>query len=448
MTHPLFVLRAALGLSQPEYAGLVARTHAALGLGQMAARREKVSRWESGRTVPEHTAQLAMARIHGIPAREIYLLGWPHWLHLATGDAALLHQPHTDEGALLALAGSVHHPVTPGPSALLLTGSALRAQLRAAVARSTESAAHSDRPGSGPADEQLEWIETRVTALEQHHGGTLVPAESLYAAAHAEHRLVVHLLATAQHDHRTRRRLYRFAARTAQLCTWLCNALNEAARAERHALVSIRAAGAAGDAPLLVVAFRQLAYCHTIAGDPADALLAIAAARAVGPGLRPAAASQLHSQEALALARLGRADDVARALYLAGRALTATGGRPAPGESSGTRNLERILTAAHGTASLFLGRPHEAAHHFDAVAAAGSAPPSGGPSTFTGRWLLDGMKAHLAAGDVDGAARTVRRAVDIAGTLPPSLAREYHRHLVPHGEEPPIRRALDYLKHG
>ncbi|EFL19771.1 predicted protein [Streptomyces sp. C] len=62
---------------------LVAETHAALGLGQMAARREKVSRWESGRTIPEHSAQLAMAHIHHVPATEVCRLGWPHWLYLA-----------------------------------------------------------------------------------------------------------------------------------------------------------------------------------------------------------------------------------------------------------------------------------------------------------------------------------------------------------------------------
>ncbi|MFB8062477.1 hypothetical protein ACFC6U_40740, partial [Kitasatospora purpeofusca] len=68
--HPLTLLRTSLGHSQSAYAQLIAKTHAQLGFGQMAARREKVSRWESGRIVPELTAQYAMAHVHRVPAGE------------------------------------------------------------------------------------------------------------------------------------------------------------------------------------------------------------------------------------------------------------------------------------------------------------------------------------------------------------------------------------------
>ncbi|MGW1289035.1 hypothetical protein ACWD4N_36570, partial [Streptomyces sp. NPDC002586] len=65
--HPLALLREQTGLSHGAYAQLIARTHADLGFGTMAARREKIARWESGKVTPETSAQLAIAHVHQIP---------------------------------------------------------------------------------------------------------------------------------------------------------------------------------------------------------------------------------------------------------------------------------------------------------------------------------------------------------------------------------------------
>ncbi|MEV6979082.1 hypothetical protein [Kitasatospora sp. NPDC093806] len=452
MAHPLTRLRTAQGLSHADYARLVARTHAELGLGQMAARREKVSRWESGRTVPEHTAQLAMARIHGVPADEVRRLGWPHWLHLVLSDAVLLDQAYTDRGAELALHGTLHLRKGPSTPALLLRGAALAAQTRSALALITAPDRRPDAEGRSPSAEQLQWCEARIAALERHEAGTAVPAATLYRAARAEHRLVVRLLGVGGADAPTSRRLFALAARTALLCTWLSSALGEEARAERYNLAAVRAAAAAAEPALATAAFTQLALRHVIAGDPADALALVRAAGDAGSGPLPATAVPVRLVEALAFARQGCATDAARALDRA--AVTAAPGphphphphpAPAPDDPSGTAALARAVTVARAQAALFLGAPREARSYFETLTDSLLAPRAIDPSPHTGVWLLYATDVHLELGEVDLAARAVHRAVNAIGLLPSGLARQYRQRLAHHAREPAVRRALVHL---
>ncbi|MFD7905093.1 hypothetical protein ACFV4G_22940 [Kitasatospora sp. NPDC059747] len=488
MAHPLALIRAAEGLSPSEYARIVARTHAELGFGQMAARREKVHRWESGRTVPEPTAQLAMAHHHGVPAPEVHRLGWPHWLHLVIGDAVLLDQPYTAAGAALALNSALHLPKAPCPAALLLTGAALAAHLRTALVRATtdadrnpdgtgprDTSPHDTSPhdtgppdtgphDTGPSAEQLRWIGARTSALERHESGTYLPTAALYGAAHAEHRLVVRLIGAHGHDGPAARRLFRFAARTALVCAWLSSALGEETRAERHNLTAVRAAAAAGEPDLAAVATARLAARHVVGGDPVDALALVRAARTVGTRPSPGTMTALHCTEALALARLGHAAGSARALDRAGKAASATpaagdtpfgaapfgaapfGAAPFGAAPFGAAPHRLTVTVARARSALLLGAPHEAEPHFRVLVDSLQAPPAGAPSPHTGSWLLDAVDAHLAVGDFGSAAVAVHRAVHVTGTLPPGLARQYRDRLSAHGREPAVRRALEFLR--
>ncbi|MFD8085724.1 hypothetical protein ACFV4F_28950 [Kitasatospora sp. NPDC059722] len=458
MAHPLALIRAAEGLSPSEYARIVARTHAELGFGQMAARREKVHRWESGRTVPEPTAQLAMAHHHGVPAPEVHRLGWPHWLHLVIGDAVLLDQPYTAAGAALALNSALHLPKAPCPAALLLTGAALATHLRTALVRATtdadrnpdgtgphDTSPHDTGPhGTGPSAEQLRWIGARTSALERHESGTYLPTAALYGAAHAEHRLVVRLIGAHGHDGPAARRLFRFAARTALVCAWLSSALGEETRAERHNLTAVRAAAAAAEPDLAAVATARLAARHVVGGDPVDALALVRTARTVGTRPSPGTMTALYCTEALALARLGHAAGSARALDRAGKAASAT---PAAGDTPfGAAPHRLTVTVARARSALLLGAPHEAEPHFRVLVDSLQAPPAGAPSPHTGSWLLDAVDAHLAVGDFGSAAVAVHRAVHVTGTLPPGLARQYRDRLSAHGREPAVRRALEFLR--
>ncbi|MFF4815744.1 hypothetical protein ACFY2K_14290 [Kitasatospora sp. NPDC001309] len=479
MAHPLILLRSAKGLSHPEYARLVARTHVELGLGQMAARREKVSRWESGRTVPEHTAQLAMAHIHGVAAREVRRLGWPHWLHLVIGDTTLLEQPYTAAGAELALSSALHLPKAPRSPRLLLRGPALTAQLRSALTQIAADgggtrAGRDARPGRGDVPgrsqalaEQLHWIEARTGALERHEDGSLIPAEALYRAAHAEHRLVVGLFNGRDRDDPAARPLFRLAARTALLCTWLSSAVGEETRAERHNLTAIRAAAAAAAPGTASAAMAHLARRHLTAGSPADALALVRAAAAVRAGQsgqsgqsgQPGQSGQrgssygpesiLHCAEALALARLGNATGAARALDRAAASAASGGAGPAVGAGAGAgAGAERCVTVSRALAALFLGDPQGAKPYFELFTDSLLAPRSAVPSPQTGVWLLYAADAHLALGELDRVADTVHRAVDVTGRLPPGLDLQYRARLARHENEPAVRQVLERLDEG
>ncbi|MFE6747974.1 hypothetical protein ACFVGM_19140 [Kitasatospora purpeofusca] len=464
-THPLTRLRTAMGLSQPEYARLVARTHAALGHGQMAARREKVSRWESGLVVPGHTTQLAMAHIHNVPFREIHRLGWPHWLYLATGDAVLLNRSFTDDAAVSALHSTVRSPGAVRATELLVRGPALRGQLRSALARldgrgrDEPSRGEPGRGGSGPPDDgaagsgrgdgpdgddgqRSAWARARIAALEQHCGAGLFPLTALYTAAHGEHRLAVRAL-TAKGPGPAHRRAFVLAARTAVLCSWFSSALHEDVRAERHALAAVRAAAAAGHHDLLVQALTNLAHCHVMAGEPADGHTVVRAARAVHGSEPPGAGGAtvlLHVTEAVALARLNRPADAVRSLGRAGAAAATGAEGPVAGYCP-----RRALLVGHALTSRYLDRPRAAAPYLDALVGPSAPAAESAPCAFTGRLLITKVETHLALDELGRAVDTVHHAVDLLGTVPATLAHRYRQHLAPHSRNPAVRAVLDRL---
>ncbi|MEU8779518.1 hypothetical protein [Streptomyces sp. NPDC048606] len=171
----------------------------------MAARREKVSRWESGRTVPDLGTQLAIAHVHQVGAEDVHRLGWPHWLYLAT-DAAALAQPWTAQGAVNA-------------------------------ARQT---AQPNREGV------RSYLTVTGTLLEAQEAEASLSPMTLYRAARAEDRLVLRLLAAAGYDRPTGTRLLLLATRTATRCGCFSRCLGDEAGAERYALAALRTGNTAG----------------------------------------------------------------------------------------------------------------------------------------------------------------------------------------------------------
>ncbi|MEU8779054.1 hypothetical protein [Streptomyces sp. NPDC048606] len=441
MLHPLAQLRTAAGLSHPAYARLVAETHAALGLGRMAARREKVSRWESGRTEPEHSAQLAMAHIHHVPAAEVCRLGWPHWLYLATGDAGLAGEPYTDDGAAHALDSSLHLPHAPRPPVLLLEGWALSKQIRSALARLAETADSAVPDEAGLPAERLEWMEARVKALEEQEFGTFVPVHALYAAALSEHRQAVALITATPHSRPVPRRLYRLAAHTGMLCAWLSSAAGEETRAERHVLAALRAAAASGSRSHTSAALTRLALRHLLAGSPADALTLVRAARAADPRPWPGTEVQFHGYRAFALAHLGEPAAARQALDDTARAVSNVAATPF---EMAARHHAMVTTEA--LTSLYLGHLTTARRQFGPLTEHLTTPQAGPPSPYTAQWLRYAVETHLALGDIDIAAHSTRRALDLAGTLPEALALQFHQLLEAHQHEPLIQQALDHLR--
>lgn len=447
--HPLASLRGSVGLSHPAYARLVAQTHADLGFGHMAARREKVSRWESGRTAPELTAQLAMAHIHQVPGEEVERLGWPHWLHLATDDATLLHQPWTPDGAINGLHTTTRPAGTCPRPDLTLTGPALVSLTRKSLSTLTEPHEPPARTGYRVTPDTVTWIETRTQALEAHEAGTFFTPTALYLAARTEHQLVTNLLTSGGYDRDTGIRLLLLAARTATLCAWLSSALGEEARAERYTVAAIRAAGAAGARQHVAAYLSQLAIRHIIIGDPDDALSLVHAAQTATRHPTARFAASLHTKEALALARLGEVADSALALGRAADALAANADSTDRSPASEPFDIdvdEGYLAIARGNAWLFLDRPHKALPCFATLLDDG--PPAPTPdraSPYTARRLLYAVDVQLALNELDAAAHSVHRAVTLTGTPPPGLTRQFRQRLTPHRTEPLIRDVLDLL---
>ncbi|HEY3479726.1 MAG TPA: helix-turn-helix transcriptional regulator, partial [Streptomyces sp.] len=99
-SHPLAYVRRNHGWSYQDLARVIADHARALGV-PMAARREKVWRWEHWGVVPEADSQRALARALGIPAAELESRPWPRWLPAHGGMPDCL--PWTVEGSRVAL---------------------------------------------------------------------------------------------------------------------------------------------------------------------------------------------------------------------------------------------------------------------------------------------------------------------------------------------------------
>ncbi|MEV7601363.1 hypothetical protein AB0O91_28755 [Kitasatospora sp. NPDC089797] len=442
--HPLAALRASTGLSQAAYAQLIARTHAELGHGRMAARREKVSRWESGRIAPEFSAQLAIARIHQVDSGLVLRLGWPQWLTAATGDHSLLRQPWTPRGAI-AVSRSAADTAAERGSGPIATGPSLDTVIRGAVAALDSGSRPPERDGPRIAPETLFWAEGRIRALEELEAGTTIPPDALHLAARTEHRLISDLLTRHGYDRATGTRLLLLAARTATLCTWTSYVLGEEARTERYNLAAIRAACAAGASHHAAAFLTQLCFRHHHRGRPQDVLSLLRAARTVVSRTTPRLAVLLHTHRALALARLAEPAAGLRALEHAERAFAAAPRQWDPeAEPTGGSIDEGFLTVSRGHAWLHLGQPARALSCFGALTGDG-ASADGPPTPYAVIDLCLVVEAQLAADRIEEAVATVRRAVDRAGTLPPGVADRFRDLLAPHAGRLPVPEIQDLL---
>ncbi|MBB5121229.1 hypothetical protein [Streptomyces eurocidicus] len=441
--HPLAFLRTSAGMSHPAYARLIAETHAELGFGNMAARREKVSRWESGRTVPELGTQLAMAHVHRVSEKDVRRLGWPHWLHLATDDDALLEQPWTPQGAISATRRTAQPGREGTRSYLAVTGPVLEAQIKKALAALASPQQPPAQDGHFVNPDRLAGIEARTRALEVQGAGSSATPMTLHHAARAGHRLVGRLLATGGYDRPTGTRLLLLATRTAALCGYFNSCLGDEAGAERYDLTAIRSAAAAGSRRHAAACMSRLAILHLIAGDARDALSLVNAAQSLTPRPSPRFDAFLLAREALALARLGEARRSTQALDRATALVTGAPdeGPPTDGFGFGIGIDEGHLNFGYGYAWHYLGDQKKALAHFAPFLAPSTAqvPPR------TARRLLYVVDAHLSLGDLDAAVDSAYRAVDLIGSLPPGLADQYRRRFVPYLAEAPVSDLLPHL---
>ncbi|WP_251486909.1 hypothetical protein, partial [Actinacidiphila cocklensis] len=339
-THPLAYVRRRHGWSYQDVARVIAEHARALGV-PMAARREKVWRWEHWGVVPEADSQRALARALGIPAREVDARPWPRWLPAHGGMPDGL--PWTTEGSLTALSSVLDDAAADPRGFPIADGQALLdaiadwdaagaedSRFRGAGAR--EQVPAQPAPGSCGVDGPvLDWLEAGVTGLRQlddRLGGAAVRHR-----VEADLRLVSGLLRRGQPGRGgrgTERRLLRVAADLAQLGGWAATDAGRHGAAQRHYLTALRLAHSAGDRPLAVAAWSGLALQSVLAGRPQDAVAAAEAAVRAAGGAPP-------QVRALAASRLARAHGAAgaegacrRAAAEAERQLATAGAGPGP----------------------------------------------------------------------------------------------------------------------
>lgn len=455
-THPLAYVRRRHGWSYQDLARVIADNARILGV-PMAARREKVWRWEHWGVVPEADSQRALARALGIPSRELELRPWPRWLpaHGGMPDGlpwttegsftaltALLDNgasdprgfPIADEQALLDAIADWDAAGAEGTAGSAVTGGtgAAAGSPPAAAGRGSATAAMADRwdesvPGtrSGRVPRQasaatafrdnavdkavaaavvdgsvIDWLEAGVLGLrklDDRLGGA-----SVRHRVEADLRMVRGLLHRGQHERAHGARLLRVAADLAQLGGWAATDTGRHGAAQRHYLTGLRLAHSAGDRSLAVALWGGLALHAVIAGQPRDAVAAAEAGVRAAGGTPPAVRALAASRLSRAHAAVGADGASRRAVAEAERQLDLAEAESGPSWLYWFDAAE--LAAQTGQSLLDLGHAHEARPLLEQALAMQDA------SYVRDRCLYSARAATARAltGDLDGA-RTLGR---------------------------------------
>jgi hypothetical protein len=418
-THPLAYIRRRHGWSYQDVARVIADHAKALGV-PMAARREKVWRWEHWGVVPEADSQRALARALGVPAKEVEARPWPRWLPAHGGMPDGL--PWTVQGSRTALNSLVDDGTTDPRGYPIADGQTLRdaiADWDAAEAEGVPGTAAAERvpaqaTAPGPEFEipafvdgsVVEWLEAGVLGLrrlDDRLGGAAVRHR-----VEADLRLVSGLLGRDVQGAALQRRLLRIAADLAQLGGWAATDTGRHGAAQRHYLTGLRLAHSAGDRALAVALWGGLALQSVIAGRPQDAVAAAeAGVRAAGgtpPSVRALAASRLGR----AHAAIGAQGPSRRAAAEAERQLEAAERDPGPPWLYWLDEAE--LAAQTGQSLLDLGLAYEARPLLEQALAMQDAEFVRDRSLYAARAAL----ARAMTGDVDGARALGREAAQLS----------------------------------
>lgn len=410
--HPLAYLLAQRGVKAQSYLLRVSEQHRRMGYGQMAYRREKVSRWIRGDYAPNYRTQLAMAALEGIGPEAIHAHGWPGWLLLAVPeDHTILAAPWTTTGTVHAL------EIAGGPvdrRKFLITTSVT---LGATVAQWSGAAPAGAAPTGGRR------IDAGVPDLFERRLGDLrrlddhVGSGEVYGAARAELLLITSTLKNASYGESVGRRLFGTAAEASRAAGWTAYDSGQTAAAERHYASALRAAASAGDTVTGTNTLAFWAIQHYSTGDPRGAVDFIEAALAQAPRIGSARmTAMLHARACRAHARAGDT----RAADRSANAALDTYAHAGPVQDDPPCVYWFDLGETHkllGTSALNLGNPKRALRHFqDAFAAQTSETYDGAAFPRSHALHLARVsEAHLALGDIDAAVVTARDAVTRMG---------------------------------
>ncbi|MEG8182195.1 helix-turn-helix domain-containing protein [Nocardia terpenica] len=421
--HPLASLRQKSGLSHGGYAQLVARAHAELGFGSMAARREKIARWESGKVTPEISAQLAMAHLHGVSDAEVHRLGWPDWLYVATGHSALLTAPWTHAETIQALdniARATHGTGAHGYT-LLASQQGILDLTSAWLHAAAEPLPLPLRGGMRIDGLLVDVLERRLGDLR-----TLFVALGAYPVrplAAAELRMIGHLVRNASYDQSTAVRLLATAASVACFSGWLAYELGDHAGAQSAFLIAMRVAAAAREPQLGAWAMTLIAKQYVDLGKLASVhLLLDGAERLCAPSHPSRRMSAVFAvTHALASAKQGETDDFERHV---GAARTAHTAEMRDDDPDFTDWLTTESMASQiGNSYVYLGKMDKALDHLLPLG-------SGLPARDTALQDAHMAIAHAASGDVDVAVDLARKVAAFLAHSPSHGVETYHHMLL------------------
>ena len=443
--HPLTTLLARNNWTAAAYLHRVAARHRALGFGAMATRREKLTRWTRSGTIPQRSAQLAIASLHGIDPAEVDRRGWPDFLLLALDDdRVIVESPWTPAGTVEVLM-TVGAPVD--RRGFLMTSTSALAAALAQWTTATPATASMATSGRRIGLETAELFDTRLAALR--HLDDTVGARQVYDAAMVELRLITDTLIRASYSTATAHRLFACAAEAARLAGWCAYDAGRHASAERHFITSLRAAGNAQDTTLGAITLAFWANLRYTAGDPRSALHLIDGALADRRRISsPRVLALLHARAARAHSTAGepaaawRQVDAAFAAYAAARLAE--------------EDQPSLYWINHGelhqfaaSSALTLGEPKRALEHFTAATTHHDPYDTTREARGTAIYLARQAEAHLALGDVDSALDVANQVIGTVGGVDSvratSASNDLRNSLSTHQHIPAIRELLEGL---
>ncbi|MFG1876687.1 hypothetical protein ACGFIV_17770 [Sphaerisporangium sp. NPDC049003] len=410
--HPLTYLREELSLSMASYANQLAAVHQALGLGAMASERQKIYRWETGRAVPEPSAQRAMAALHKVPAELVEQIGWPQWLTVAGGIRKRGTDAPWDQTATVEVLSDLARG---GPvdrrGFLIMTSAALGST----VLDWQDAMAATNAPISTGSRQitpvLVEHLERRLDHLR--HLDDALGSGELRDLALAEFAFVIGLVKESRFTEQTGRRLYAAAAEAARCCAWIHFDAGFHAQAERYFGAALRASAIAADPLTGAYALSFQAIQRYTAGDPRDAVALIEAAQVQSKHRStPRFKAMLAARAARSYSKAGQRRECARSLDAARDALAAGPHDDDPAYLYWV-NLGEIEMIA-GSSALELGDHREAVHRFEAAITAEYAGDDQYPRTHA-IYLARAADAHLGLRDYDQAVDVAQHAVRCLG---------------------------------
>ncbi|GAA2267895.1 MFS transporter [Streptomyces amakusaensis] len=426
----------------------LAAHHEGLGLGPMATRPEKVSRWKRGVRPDRHT-EAAMADLLHVPIDQTRALGWPTWLHLALADdQVLLTAPWTPAGALTALEHLGRPETDMNRRSALLSGGILSATTLAhwATASPAHAVLHDRRPHVSARSAHL--IEDRLAALRAMDDE--IGSGETHELARSERAMITTVLRTRSYTADVGRRLFSAAAEASRICGWTAFDSGDTDAAERHYLGAARAAASADDpaASANILAFWSMAR-YSLNDTPGALDYAHAALHNATRTGSPRLIAMAHARTSRAHAKAGD--------HLASRqaeeaAFTAHARTGDPGDEPAcvywvTHNELLSWAASNATD---LGDHRRALTHYTEIAAGTPPPPHDGDAYPRSRALrlTREADAHLALRDIDTAVHTAQQAVQTMGGVTSARGTTIHtslrNKLRTHQSVPAVR---DFLEH-